>query len=74
MINYILLFSSLIALIAGIVSQNMFYRISAFITAFSLLTILTTKDLTTAFIIMINGFVIYVLLFLSYKEYKKDDN
>ena len=71
MINHILLFSSLIALIVGIVSQNMFYRISAFITAFSLLTILTTKDLTAVFIIMINGLIIYVLLFLSYKEYKK---
>ncbi|MCX6112355.1 MAG: hypothetical protein NTY22_03580 [Proteobacteria bacterium] len=72
--NSLLLFSSIFILIITFIIQRQFYRISGFMVSFVLFTLFITKDITSIFIIMVNGFIIYLLLLLSYKEYPKNDN
>ena len=74
MTNQILLFCSLLFLVISIMVQNPFYKISGFMTAFSLMVLAITKDITSVLIIMTTGFIIHLLLLLSYKEYNKNDD
>ena len=74
MINMILLFAALFVFIIAFTRQAIFYRVSGFFITFMLLTLVVTKDFTHIFLIMINGFIVHLLLLLSYKEYSKDDD
>lgn len=49
--------------------QNMFYKIVGFIIALVVCTTYLTRDLTSIFIVTINGLVLGTMLLLSHKEY-----
>ena len=74
MTSHILLFCSLLFLVISIIMQNPFYKISGFMVTFSLMALAITRDTTSILIIMITGFIIHLLLLLSYKEYNKNDD
>jgi hypothetical protein len=74
MTDLILISVALLMIVMGFISNSIFYRVSVFMVAFSLLTMSVTKDLTTIFIMIVNALIISVLLLLSYKEYSKNDD
>jgi hypothetical protein len=73
MTDLILLFIAILILAVSFMGKKVFYRVSGFMVAFSLLSMAVTKDLASIFIMIINALVIGVLLLLSHKEYSKND-
>ena len=73
MTDLILLFVAILILAIGFMGKSVFYRVSGFMTAFALLSMAVTKDLTSIFIMIINALIISVLLLLSHKECSRDD-
>ena len=74
MSSQILLVCSLLVIAISFVIRDSYYRVSGFMTAFSLMALAITKDVTSVLVIMITGLIIHVLLLLSYKEYNKNDD
>jgi len=69
MTNIFMIAAALITFVVSMTRSDFFYRVIGLFVTFSLIAILIFKDLSQAFLIIMVGLIINLLLAISYKGY-----
>ena len=71
MTNSLIIYLGLLLFILSIIQSNTLYRATGFYITFCLMVIATCKDMDQAFISIIAGMAVHILMISSIKEYTK---
>ena len=69
MTNYIITFVAVAIFLFASVKQNVMLKISGLFISFCLVASLLYTDTNELFVVTVNGFFIFLLIFMGYKKY-----